>query len=84
MQKLFGHKRAVDLVDLERPFTIEEIKRAVFDLGGGGIRLRGRMVSPYVSLSKIGVRFVRIFSGFVMISIRIMLIWRRLTGLILF
>ncbi|XP_039126955.1 uncharacterized protein LOC120263117 [Dioscorea cayenensis subsp. rotundata] len=34
LHKLFAHKSSVDLTDLERPFSLEEIKKAVFDLGG--------------------------------------------------
>lgn len=33
-QKLFKNKISVDLTQLERPFTLEEVKREVFDLGG--------------------------------------------------
>lgn len=34
LQKLFAHKVSIALANLERPFTIDEVKRAVFDLGG--------------------------------------------------
>lgn len=32
--KLFEHKRHIDLLHLEQPFRLEEIKEAVFNLGG--------------------------------------------------
>lgn len=33
LQKLLAHKEQVDLSHLERPFSLKEIKKAVFDLG---------------------------------------------------
>lgn len=33
LRKLLAHKRQVDLSPLERPFSLEEIKEAVFNLG---------------------------------------------------
>lgn len=34
LRKIFAHKVSIALADLERPFMIDEVKWAVFDLGG--------------------------------------------------
>lgn len=51
-RKLLANKTRVDLSQLERPFTLEEIKSAMFDLEG--IKHRARMAFPCSFLDNSG------------------------------
>lgn len=52
-EKLLENKLHVELSHLERPFSLEEIKSMVFDLGGN--KARDQMISRYNCLSNYGI-----------------------------
>ncbi|XP_039117657.1 uncharacterized protein LOC120253385 [Dioscorea cayenensis subsp. rotundata] len=67
LSKLLAHKRHVDLTGLDRPFTMIEVKDAVFSLGG--IKPLDRMDSRSTSSTNSGRQSRTTFSSSVRISI---------------
>lgn len=74
LQKLLEKKQHVDLTDLERPFTMEEIREAVFSLGG--TKPREPMVSRCFSSSNFGKQSKMTFSYSAMTSMQERLTWK--------